>query len=423
MLDPKRLRQDPEAIARMARLHGVEINLEQYKQLEVQRKLLQDETQSLQAKRNANAKAVGQAKANGDNVDALLAEVADLGDQLKSKEDELSKLSDALTDFQLHIPNMLHESVPMGESEEDNVEVRRWGQPKTFDFKPLDHVDLGAIDNQMDFESAANLSGSRFVVLKGKLAKLQRALSQFMLDLQVSEHGYQEVYVPYLVHSKVLFGSGQLPKFADDLFKIDGEHDFHLIPTAEVALVNLVREKILDEDQLPLKFVTQSPCFRSEAGSYGRDTRGMIRQHQFQKVELVQIVHPEKSYEALEELVKQAERVLQLLELPYRLMSLCSGDVGFSASKTYDLEVWLPSQETYREISSCSNCEDFQARRMKARFRPLAGGKPQLVHTLNGSGLAVGRTLVAIMENYQDKDGRIHVPDVLLPYMQGVSVI
>lgn len=423
MLDPKLLRQDPQAVALAAQQHGVNIDIEAYVALESTRKALQEQTQSLQAKRNANAKAVGKAKANGDDVDGLLAEVADLGDQLKEADAQLNAVNVQLSDFQLHIPNKLHESVPVGDTEADNVEVRRWGTPKQFDFDPKDHVDLGVRDDQMDFEAAASLSGSRFVVLRGKLAKLQRALAQFMLDFHVSEHGYEEVYVPYLVHSKVLFGSGQLPKFSEDLFKIDGEHDFHLIPTAEVALVNLVREQILSADELPLKLVTQTPCFRSEAGSYGRDTRGMIRQHQFQKVELVQVVRPEQSYEALEELTQQAERVLQLLELPYRVMSLCSGDVGFSASKTYDLEVWLPSQQTYREISSCSNCEDFQARRMKARFRSQEGAKPELVHTLNASGLAVGRTLVAIMENYQDQEGRIHVPAVLIPYMQGVTVI
>ena len=423
MIDPKLLRQDPELVAKEAARHGVTIDIEKYKQLEAMRKACQDKTQALQAKRNQNAKQVGQAKSKGEDVTELLAEVASLGEALKSSEKELESLQKALLDFQLYIPNQLHESVPDGKTEDDNVEIRRWGDPKKFDFTPRDHVDLGSRDDLMDFEAAAKLSGARFVVLRNQLAKLQRALAQFMLDLHVSEHGYSEVYVPYLVHPKALYGSGQLPKFADDLFSIKSEHDFTLIPTSEVALVNLVREQIIDEADLPMRLVTQSPCFRSEAGSYGKDTRGMIRQHQFQKVEMVQIVKPEDSYSALEEMTKQAERILQLLGLPYRVMALCSGDVGFSATKTYDLEVWLPSQNTYREISSCSNCEDFQARRMQARWRSPQMKKPELLHTLNGSGVAVGRALVAIMENYQDAEGRIHVPEILLPYMNGVSVI
>lgn len=317
---------------------------------------------------------------------------------------------------------MLHESVPNGKSENDNVEVRKWGTPKTFDFTPKDHVDLGARDNHMDFEAASRLSGARFSVLRGPLAKLQRALAEFMLDLHINQHGYTEMYVPYLVHSEALFGTGQLPKFADDFFSIK-DHDFTLIPTAEVALANLVRDQIIEPNQLPLKFVAHSPCFRSEAGSYGKDTRGMIRQHQFQKVELVQIVKPEDSFQALEDITKQAEKVLQLLNLPYRVLSLCSADVGFGAAKTYDLEVWLPSQNKYREISSCSNCTDFQARRMMARYRSAQTNKPEYVHTLNGSGVAVGRALVAVMENYQDKDGRIHIPEVLRPYMGGLTMI
>lgn len=423
MIDPKLLRQDPELVAKEAARHGVTIDIEKYKQIEAMRKACQDKTQALQAKRNQNAKQVGQAKSKGEDVTELLAEVASLGEALKSSEKELESLQKALLDFQLYIPNQLHESVPDGKTEDDNVEIRRWGDPKKFDFTPRDHVDLGSRDDLMDFEAAAKLSGARFVVLRNQLAKLQRALAQFMLDLHVSEHGYSEVYVPYLVHPKALYGSGQLPKFADDLFSIKSEHEFTLIPTSEVALVNLVREQIIDEADLPMRLVTQSPCFRSEAGSYGKDTRGMIRQHQFQKVEMVQIVKPEDSYSALEEMTKQAERILQLLGLPYRVMALCSGDVGFSATKTYDLEVWLPSQNTYREISSCSNCEDFQARRMQARWRSPQMKKPELLHTLNGSGVAVGRALVAIMENYQDAEGRIHVPEILLPYMNGVSVI
>ncbi|MCX7121732.1 MAG: serine--tRNA ligase [Gammaproteobacteria bacterium] len=422
MIDPKHLRQDPDAVALAAKRHNVDIDIAEYKSLEAKRKTLQDNTQELQAKRNQFAKQVGMAKSKGEDVSQLLAENTTVGDTLKQSEIALAEIQKQLSDFQLQIPNILHESVPSGKTENDNVEVRRWGTPKNFDFTPKDHVDLGARDDLMDFETASKISGARFVVLRGKLAKLQRALAEFMLDLHINEHGYTELYVPYLVHSQALLGTGQLPKFADDFFSIKGEHDLTLIPTAEVSLANTVRDQIIEEKDLPLKLVAHSPCFRSEAGSYGRDTRGMIRQHQFQKVELVQIVKPENSDEALEEITKQAERVLQLLELPYRVLALCSGDVGFTAAKTYDLEVWLPSQNCYREISSCSNCTDFQARRMMTRYRP-DNGKVELVHTLNGSGVAVGRALVAILENYQDKDGRIHIPAVLLPYMNGVNII
>ncbi|OGT41510.1 MAG: serine--tRNA ligase [Gammaproteobacteria bacterium RIFCSPHIGHO2_12_FULL_40_19] len=423
MLDPKLLRQDPDAVAREAKRHNVDIDITLYQSLEAERKSLQDRTQELQAKRNQFAKIVGMAKSKGEDVSILLSENQNVGDTLKHSEIALEDVQKKLLDFQSHIPNQLHASVPDGKTEDDNVEVRRWGAPKTFDFTPKDHVDLGARENHMDFEAASRLSGARFVVLRGKLAKLQRALAEFMLDLHINQHGYTEMYVPYLVHSAALFGTGQLPKFADDFFSIKGDQDFTLIPTAEVALANLVRDQIIENNQLPLKFVAHSPCFRSEAGSYGKDTRGMIRQHQFQKVELVQIVKPEDSYQALEEVTLQAEKVLQLLNLPYRVLALCAGDVGFGAAKTYDLEVWLPSQNRYREISSCSNCTDFQARRMMARYRSTETNKPEYLHTLNGSGVAVGRALVAVMENYQDADGRIHIPEILLPYMNGMSVI
>ena len=421
MIDPKLLRQDPVAVCKAAKRHNVDIDIKQFESLESKRKTLQEHTQMLQAKRNALAKQVGQAKSKGENVDSLLKEAAQVAESVKKDEIALNEIQIALLNFQSGIPNVLHDSVPDGKSEKDNVEIRQWGTPKKFDFTPKDHVDLGARDHLMDFEAASRLSGSRFVVLRKGLAKLQRALAEFMLDLHINEHGYTEVYVPNLVRAETLYGTGQLPKFANDFFKVAGDYDLMLIPTAEVAMANLVREQILEVDQLPLKFVTHSPCFRSEAGSYGKDTKGMIRQHQFQKVELVQIVKPENSYQALEEMTRQAEKVLQLLELPYRVVLLCSADVGFSSSKTYDIEVWLPSQQSYREISSCSNCEAFQARRMKARYRSAETGQSEFVHTLNASGLAVGRTLVAIMENYQDKDGRIHIPQALQPYMQGVA--
>lgn len=423
MIDPKLLRENPDAVAREAKKHNVNIDIEHYKSLESSRKSLQEQTQQLQAKRNQFAKQVGIAKSKGEDVAALLSENQKTGDTLKQSETALEELQKKILDFQLQIPNQLHASVPEGRSESDNVEIRKWGVPKTFSFTPKDHVDLGSRDHQMDFESASKISGARFVVLRGKLAKLQRALAEFMLDLHTNKHGYTEMYVPLLVHADALYGTGQLPKFAEDFFSIRGEHDFTLIPTAEVSLTNMVRDQIIEADQLPIKLVAHSPCFRSEAGSYGKDTRGMIRQHQFQKVELVQIVSPEKSYDALEEMTTHAEKILQLLELPYRVLALCSADVGFGAAKTYDLEVWLPSQNTYREISSCSNCEAFQARRMMARYRSPETHKPDYVHTLNGSGVAVGRALVAVMENYQNADGSITVPTVLQSYMGGVTIL
>src|SRR3990167_2069482 len=421
MIDPKLLRQDPESIFLAAKKHGVEIDIQYYQELENQRKILQDNTQTLQARKNQNAKLVGQAKAKGEDIQLLLAEVENMGAELKKFASELELIQKKLLDFQYLIPNMLLDSVPEGKSENDNIEIRKWGDIKKFDFTPKDHVDLGVRDDLMDFEAASKISGARFVVLRKGLAKLQRALAEFMLDLHINQHDYTEVYVPYLILSESLYGSGQLPKFSTDLFSVRSEQDFYLIPTAEVSMINLVRDQIIDATTLPLKFVTHSPCFRSEAGSYGKDTRGMIRQHQFQKVELVQIVKPVDSEKIHEEMVRQAEKVLQLLNLPYRVVLLCSADTGFISAKTYDLEVWLPSQNKYREISSCSNCLDFQARRMKARFK--SSDKSEFVHTLNASGLAVGRTVVAIMENYQDQDGRIHIPDALLPYMNGIVII
>jgi len=422
MLDPKLLRTDPERIAKRLQARGYTFDVSAFKELETQRRDLQDKTQALQTQRNKVSKEIGLAKAKGEDASAIMKTVANLGDDLKQNEFSLAECQQALLDLQLMMPNILHESVPPGTSEEDNVELRKWGTLPSYDFEPKDHIALGESKALLDFESAAKLSGSRFVVIHGKLARLQRALAQFMLDLHVQEHGYQEVYVPYLVHSDVLYGTGQLPKFKDDQFIVKGEWDLTLIPTAEVPVANLARDSIIEESDLPKKYVAQTPCFRSEAGSYGKDVRGLIRQHQFEKVEMVQLVKPENSYDALEEIVGHAEKVLQLLEIPYRVMLLCSGDTGFSAAKTYDLEVWMPGQDTYREISSCSNCEDFQARRMKARYRPKSG-KPELLHTLNGSGLAVGRTLIAVMENYQDKDGSIHVPKVLQPYMGAVKIL
>ena len=418
MLDPKLLRNELEQTAAALKKRGYELDTAKLGELEAARKEVQVRQQQLQAERNAKSKGIGKAKAAGEDIQPLLAEVAGLGDQLKAADEELAKLQESLDEIVLGIPNLPHDSVPEGKSEDDNVEVRRWGTPKPFDFEPLDHVDLGEHLKMLDFETAAKLSGSRFAVMGGPLARLHRALIQFMLDLHTSEHGYREMYVPYLVNSNSLRGTGQLPKFEEDLFKMRGESGYYLIPTAEVPVTNLVRDEIVEA---PVKFVAHTPCFRSEAGSYGKDTRGMIRQHQFEKVELVQVVAPEDSWNALEELTGHAEAVLQKLDLPYRTMALCAGDMGFSAAKTYDLEVWLPGQGKYREISSCSNFLDFQARRMKARRRNPESGKPELVHTLNGSGLAVGRCLVAVMENYQDGAGSIAVPDALQPYMGGVT--
>jgi len=423
MLDPKLLRSELEQTAEILKRRGFEIDMQRLSALEAERKAVQTRTQELQAQRNTASKAIGRAKAKGEDVAGYLAEVANLGDELKEAEQELGQLQDQLNALVMVIPNLPHDSVPDGRSEEDNVEVRRWGEPTSFNFDVRDHVDIGESLGGMDFETATKITGSRFVVMNGALARMHRALIQFMLDLHTTEHGYTETYVPYIVNRDSLQGTGQLPKFAEDLFALAGEQGFHLIPTAEVPVTNIVRDTIIDADYMPRKFVAHTPCFRSEAGSYGKDTRGLIRQHQFEKVELVQIVHPDQSYEALEELTAHAETVLQKLNLPYRVMALCAGDMGFSAAKTYDLEVWLPGQQTYREISSCSNFEDFQARRMQARWRNPATGKPELVHTLNGSGLAVGRTLVAVMENYQNADGSITVPEALRSYMGGLDRI
>jgi seryl-tRNA synthetase len=423
MLDPKRLRTDLEGCAMQLARRGYKLEEETFKQLENQRKELQVKTQELQAERNSKSRAIGQAKAKGEDAAPILAEVADLGDKLKAAETELQEVQQRLDDILLGIPNLPHESVPDGKDENDNVEIRRWGEPRQFDFEPKDHVDVGEQLGGLDFETASKLTGSRFAVMSGGIARLHRALIQFMLDLHTTEHGYTETYVPYIVNADSLQGTGQLPKFEEDLFKLQHEQPFYLIPTAEVPVTNIVRDVIIEDDYLPRKYVAHTPCFRSEAGSYGKDTRGMIRQHQFEKVELVQVVRPEASWQAHEDLTSHAEEVLKRLELPYRVMNLCAGDIGFSAAKTYDLEVWLPGQGKYREISSCSNFEDFQARRMKARWRNPDSGKPELVHTLNGSGLAVGRTLVAILENYQDEGGRVSIPAVLQPYMGGLSRI
>jgi seryl-tRNA synthetase len=401
---------------------GFVLDVGAFASLEEQRKAVQIEADRLRAERNANAKAVGQAKSKGQDAAALLAAGESLGEQLQGVDKQLEAIQAQVSNLQLGLPNILHSSVPDGRDETANVEVRRWGVPGQFPFTPKDHVALGERIG-MDFEAAGRISGARFVVLGGGLARLHRALAQFMLDLHITDHGYREAYVPYLVHGSALVGTGQLPKFEQDLFAVRGDPGFFLIPTAEVSLTNLVRDQILPPENLPLKFVAHTPCFRSEAGAAGKDTRGMIRQHQFDKVELVHIVRPEDSYAALEELTGHAEAVLKALELPYRVIALCAGDTGFGAAKTYDLEVWLPSQQRYREISSCSNCESFQARRLQARWRNPATGKPELVHTLNGSGVAVGRALVAILENYQQEDGSIRVPSVLAPYMGGASLL
>jgi seryl-tRNA synthetase len=422
VLDPKLLRSDLTGVAAALARRGFVLDTEAFAALEEQRKGAQIEADRLRAERNANAKAVGIAKSKGEEVAGLLKSSEALGEQLHRVEQRLEAIQAQLTDLQMGLPNILHASVPEGRDESANVEVRRWGEPKSFAFEPKDHVALGE-PLGMDFEAAGRISGARFVVMTGVLAKLHRALAQFMLDLHVREHGYREAYVPYLVHGTALVGTGQLPKFGQDLFAVHGEPGFYLIPTAEVPLTNLVRDQILAAERLPLKFVAHSPCFRSEAGAAGKDTRGMIRQHQFDKVEMVQIVRPESSYAALEELTGHAETVLKALELPYRVVALCAGDTGSLSAKTYDLEVWLPSQNRYREISSCSNCESFQARRMQARWRNPDSGKPELVHTLNGSGVAVGRALVAVLENYQQADGTIVVPSALVAYMGGTALL
>ncbi len=423
MLDARLLRNDLDATVAALERRGFRFDTGRYQTLEARRKEIQVQTQDLQQERNARSKAIGATKAAGGDIEPLLAEVADLGDRLKGAENELTELQGELQDLLLGIPNLPQATVPDGRDESENRELRRWGEPPRFDFEPLDHVALGERSGLLDFETAAKISGSRFVVIHGALARLQRALTQFMLDLHSREHGYTEVYAPYLVNPDSLRGTGQLPKFEADLFRIAGEQALYLIPTAEVPVTNIVRDVIIEDADMPRRFVCHTPCFRSEAGSYGKDTRGMIRQHQFEKVELVQVVRPHESAEALEALTADAERVLQLLELPYRVVALCTGDLGFSSARTYDLEVWLPGQDTYREISSCSNFEDFQARRMGARWRNPATGKPELVHTLNGSGLAVGRTLVALMENHQDAAGAIRVPAALRPYLGGLEVI
>jgi seryl-tRNA synthetase len=423
MLDPKLLRENIQEIAKRLTLRQYTLDIDLFNGLEAKRKQLQVETEGYLSERNSKSKAIGQAKAKGADIAPLLEEVANLGARIDAVKTQLEEVQEALNQLLSGIPNLPHANVPIGHSEYENREVRRVGTPLKFSFEPKDHVDLGEHMKLLDFETAAKISGARFVVLRGGLARLHRALIQFMLDLHINQHGYAEIYVPYIVNSDALYGTGQLPKFLDDQFAIKGEQAFFLIPTAEVPVTNTARERIYETTQLPLKYVCHTPCFRSEAGSYGKDTRGMIRQHQFEKVELVQIVKPEDSYQALEELTAHAEKVLALLQLPYRVMLLCSGDMGFSAAMTYDLEVWLPGQQKYREISSCSNTEAFQARRLQARWRNPATGKTEFVHTLNGSGLAVGRTLVAIMENYQDEHGRIHIPEVLLPYMGGIEIL
>ncbi len=423
MLDPKLLRQDLDGVAAQLARRGYSLDTATLSALETQRKALQVETQQLQNTRNTRSKSIGQAKARGEDIAPLLAEVSELGDRLKRKEAELAELQARLDAILMGIPNLLDEDVPDGADENDNVELRRVGEPPAFDFEPKDHVDLGLPHGWLDFESAAKLSGSRFAVMRGGMARLHRALIQFMLDIHTQAHGYREVYVPYLVNADSLRGTGQLPKFEEDLFALRGEQPFYLIPTAEVPVTNLARDEILEADELPLKMVAHTPCFRSEAGSYGKDVRGLIRQHQFEKVELVQLVRPQDSRQAHEALTAHAEAILQKLDLPYRVVVLCAGDTGFSARKTYDLEVWLPGQNKYREISSCSNFGDFQARRMKARWRNPETGKPELLHTLNGSGLAVGRTLVAVVENYQQADGSIRIPEALKPYMAGQETL
>jgi len=422
MLDIQALRNDLDGVVAQLKKRGFEFDAAKFAALEAERKAVQTRTQDLQAKRNNTSKQIGMAKAKGEDVSAIMAEVAGLGDQLKADEARLSDLQTELQSLLLNVPNLPHESVPQGKSEQDNVEVRRVGTPPVFDFEVKDHTDVGT-PLGLDFDTGAKLAGARFTLMRGQIAKLHRALAQFMLDIQTEQHGYTECYTPYMVNAETLTGTGQLPKFEEDLFSLaHNDSKLYLIPTSEVTLTNTVRGEIVPLGSLPIKLTAHTPCFRSEAGSYGKDTRGMIRQHQFDKVEMVQIVHPEKSYEALEEMVGHAENVLKALELPYRVVSLCTGDMGFGAAKTYDLEVWLPAQNTYREISSVSNCEAFQARRLQARFRNESG-KPELVHTLNGSGLAVGRTLVAVLENYQQADGSVKVPTVLKPYMNNLEYI
>ncbi len=421
MLDPRLLRTELETVVTNLKRRGFSFDVEAYSALESSRRDLQAKTQDLQSQRNSSAKSIGQAKAKGEDVQPLLDAVADLGDQLKAAETELSEVQAKLEDMLSGVPNLLDDSVPDGKDENDNEEIKRWGTPRTFDFEVKDHVDVGGA--ALDFEMGAKLTGSRFVAMRGEIAQLHRALAQFMLTLHTTEHGYEEVNVPVIVNADSLQGTGQLPKFAEDLFALNVEQPYYLIPTSEVPVTNFVRDSISEPAQLPMRFVCHSMCFRSEAGSYGRDTRGMIRQHQFEKVELVHICEPSKSWEEHERLLEAAEAVLQKLDLPYRVVNLCSGDIGFGAAKTYDIEVWLPAQNTYREISSCSNMLDFQSRRMMARYRNPETGKPEILHTLNGSGLAVGRTLVAVLENYQNADGSVTVPEVLVPFMGGKTKI
>ncbi|MEH6468149.1 MAG: serine--tRNA ligase [Porticoccus sp.] len=427
MLDPKLVRSEPETIAAALSVRGFSLDVEKLTQLEIQRRDLQDKAQSLQSERNAYAKSmgkqIGEAKSKGEDITPLKEKGEELKKACIKAEDELSNIQQQLDSYLNAVPNIPDAEVPVGTTEDDNVEIRRWGKPRDFNFEVRDHVDLGVNCGQLDFETATKITGSRFAVMRGGIARLHRALIQFMLDTHVAEHGYQEINVPYIVNSDSLFGTGQLPKFEDDLFKLQDERGFYLIPTAEVPVTNIFRDEIVDADNMPVKFTCHTPCFRSEAGSYGKDTRGMIRQHQFEKVEMVQFVKPEESTETLEKLTGHAEAILQKLGLPYKTVILCGGDLGFSSARTYDIEVWLPSQDRYREISSCSNFRDFQARRLKARWRNPETGKPELLHTLNGSGLAVGRTLVAVLENYQQADGSVAIPEVLIPYMAGQTKI
>ncbi len=422
MLDPQLLRNDLNGVAEKLAIKGFQLDKEQFLELETQRKTLQVQVETLRGSRNAESRRIGKARAGGEDIQPMLEAVAKLGTELKTVEQLLVSIQEKLNELLVGIPNIPHESVPPGKDEDDNVELRRWGEPRQFSFEPQDHVGLGAYKG-MDFEAAAKITGSRYVVMQGEIAVMHRALIQLMLDTHSRQNGYTETYVPYIVNADSLQGTGQLPKLEEDLFKLNTEHDVYLIPTGEVPLTNILRDEIIDADQLPFKRVAHTPCFRSEAGSYGRDTRGMIRQHQFEKVELVQAVRAEDSWQALDELTFHAEGILQALELPYRVVNLCGGDLSFAAAKTFDLEVWLPGQQAYREISSCTNFESFQARRMQARWRNPETGKPELLHTVNGSGLAVGRTLVAVMENYQQEDGSIVVPEVLRSYMGGVEKI
>ena len=423
MIDPKLLRQSTADVASNLARRGFVFDADGYLALEERRKALQIDTENLQSERNSSSKAIGQAKAKGEDIEPLLAAVADMGNRLEQSQTDLQSVQAELRDIELGLPNLLSDEVPDGREEADNVEIRRWGDIPEFDFEPRDHIDLGESLGMLDFDAAAKISGARFVVMHGRLARLQRALISFMLDTHINEHGYQEAYVPYLVHGHALEGTGQLPKFEADLFKTTDDTPYYLIPTAEVPLTNLARDEIFEADALPIRYTAHTPCFRSEAGSYGQDTRGMIRQHQFEKIELVHFVAAEESDAALEEMTSHAESVLRRLKLPYRMVALCAGDIGFGATKTYDIEVWLPGQQKYREISSCSNCNDFQARRMQARRRNPETGKPELIHTLNGSGVAAGRALIAVIENYQQADGSIRVPAVLQSYMGGAQTL